>query len=111
MAYDDDVDIRKAHSAMLIIKALDSTAHLDFSGITSTWWVVTRIGIAGNNGELTTGALCSNKDPNQAVIGYLLALQAVKVPQYVTLTSDSSWKGYWFRWNGAAFARVGVHET
>lgn len=110
MAYDDDIDIRKAHSAMLIIKALDSNAHLDFSGITSTWWVVARIGIAGSDGELTTGALYSNKDPNQAVIGYLLALQTVRVPQYVTLTG-SNWKGYWFRWNGAAFARVGVHET
>lgn len=109
MACDNDVDINKAHHAMLIIKALDSTARLEFSGM--HWWVSSHLGIGGEGGGLVTGALFTHADPNQAVIGYLLRLQAVTDPRYVTITSYSTWKGYQFRWNGAAFARVGVDET
>ena len=109
MTCDDEVETRKAHQAMLIIQALDPLANLIFAN--NLWRVSASIGI-GETGVLTagtstvkSGALHTHADPNQAVVGYLSALQSIKSPRYVVVGNTRA-NRYEVRWNGAAFARV-----
>lgn len=108
MSYDSDADIRRAHSAMLIIRALDPNARLEFSDKTNDWWVSSHIGIGGDG--FMMGVLYQHANPNEAVMGYLAKLKSVQTPKYVIVNTMSRECRFQYRWNGAAFARVDVGD-
>jgi hypothetical protein len=93
-------DVLKAstNQAMLLIKSLDTNAHLGYSEWTGQWYVSARIDIGGD-GVLRGGSEHRNT-PDEAVSAYLSWLTDVDVDHYLVTSNP---RRHW-RWNGAAFA-------
>lgn len=95
------------NQAMLQIKSLDSSAHIEFSEYTDKWYVSTRISIGGDG--FLRGITEHRDSPEEAVHAYLAALQRVDehdLDHYLVTTHRNGRRHS--RWNGAAFAEVDI---
>ena len=85
---------------MLMIKALDPKAHLEFSEYTWKWFVSSRLEICGDG--VLTGIVEHCASPEIAVAKFLERLTTIPDDRRIALIYSNE-RREWL-WNGAAFA-------
>lgn len=96
------MDIHPTGLQMLRIKALDRTAHLEFSEATLKWYVSSRLEICGDG--MLSGVVEHRASPEEAVSAFLHRLVVLPEGKRIALVRSDSRREW--RWNGAAFAET-----
>jgi len=93
-----------ADFGLLLIKSIDTSAHLDFSPYTGKWFVASHLNTS--DGALQRG-VCEHRDtPELAVRAFLYALAAISLDEVIVGRVGDERRHY--RWNGAAFVEEPV---
>ncbi len=94
--------VNETKKSILIIKALDNDAHLEFSEFTGKWYVSALIEEGGDGVLIGFTEHCDT--PDLAVEKFLLRLKTVPEGKYLVVNNFGQRTHY--RWNGAAFCGV-----